>query len=146
LVFSLKIAEKRVEHAVDPDDIKPFLLGHSIQGFSEVEFFPRSDWRFGMDAARENDLQKIKVVESGMTDNPFTEDQTPVHLEVSLCHLPGWAPNRDRSADVPNEPPGLPAFKEGLVEGEPVTMTFVPYGATHLRLTTLPLIPSGISR
>jgi hypothetical protein len=150
LVYSLKIAEKRVEHTNDPASIKPFQLGHDIQGFPEVEFFPQSDWRFGMDAAREKDLQKIKVVESGMTDNPFSEDQTPVHLEVSLCHLtgwlPGWAPDLDESAGVPNEPSGLPAFKDGLVEGEPQTIPFVPYGATHLRLTTLPLIPSGIGK
>lgn len=144
LVYSLKIAEKRVEHASDPDDIKPLLRGHNIQGFPEVEFYPESDWRYGFDAALETQLPKIKVVESDMPENPFVEDQTPVHLEVSLYHLPGWfpgwTPEPDGTVKAPGEPSALPSTNQRTVEGQPVTMVLVPYGATHLRLTTLPLV------
>ena len=146
LVYSLKIAEKRLEHTNDPDNIKIFLNGHTIQQFPEVEFYPESDWCYGLDTARKNDLQKIKVVESEMTDNPFTEDQVPVQLEIPLCRLPQWAPAPGHAADVPNEPAGLPSAQQQLIEGAPVTMTFIPYGATCLRLTTLPVVPSGMSK
>ena len=131
LVYSLKIAEQRVEHTRDPDNIKPFLSGHEIRGFPEVEFMAGSDWRYGFDPKLKNDLQQIKVVESVMPENPFIADQTPVHLELPLSHLPGWAANL-------TEPSGLPAALS--VSGSPVTMTLIPYGATHLRLTTLPLV------
>ena len=134
LVYSLKIAEQRVEHTNDPPEIKPFLLGREIRGFPEVEFLPASDWHYGFRAALENDLSQIKVVESDMTDNPFIEEQTPVHLEMPLCPLPGW------TAKMSGEPSGLPINIERKLENNSVTMTLVPYGSTHLRLTTLPLI------
>ena len=144
LVYSLKIAEQRVEHTNDPAAIKPFLLGREIRGFPEVEFFPESDWRYGFSMEQKNDLSKIKIVESDMTDNPFNEGQTPVRLEVPLCHLPGWSPElKNKTTPVPVEPAGLPTSDEQLAEGSPATGIFVPYGTTHLRLTTLPAMPHG---
>jgi uncharacterized protein len=141
LVYSLKIAEERVEHTNDPADIRPFLLGREIRGFPEVEFLPGSDWRYGFDTALKNDLSKIKVVESGMTDNPFLAGQTPVQLEVPLRGLPGWSPEpENKTAPAPVEPPGLPTAGQQLAEDPPATKTFVPYGATYLRLTTLPAV------
>jgi hypothetical protein len=137
LVYALKIAGRRVEHTNDPPEMAPFLLGHAIAGFPEVEFYPESDWRYGFSARLKNDLSQIKTVESVVTDNPFIEDQTPVHLELPLCHLPGWA------SDAAAEPAGLPNDTRPPAEDSSVVMTLVPYGATHLRLTTLPLIPDG---
>jgi hypothetical protein len=150
LVYSLKIAEKRVEHASDPDDIKPLLRGHDIQGFPEVEFYPEGDWRYGFAAPLKTESPKIKVIESDMTDNPFVEDQTPVRLEVPLYYLPRWSPGwtteirteADGTVKMPGEPSALPSADQRVVEGQPVTMTLVPYGATHLRLTTLPVVPN----
>jgi len=142
LVYSLKIAERRVEHRSDPDDIKASMSGHDIQGFPEVEFFPESDWHYGVDTKLKNDLQEIKVVESGMTDNPFIAGQTPVQLEVPLCHLPGWVPETEnKTARASNEPAGPPTTDPPLAENSPTAKIFVPYGATYLRLTTLPAIP-----
>ena len=149
LVYSLKIAEKRVEHTSDPDNLKPLLRGHNIQGFPEVEFYPESDWRYGFDAALITKLPRprIKVVESDMPENPFVEDLTPVHLEVPLYHLPGWfpgwMPEPDGTVGAPGEPSALPSTNQQTVEGQPVTMVLVPYGTTHLRLTTLPLVSKG---
>jgi hypothetical protein len=134
LVFSLDIEEKRVEHTNDSEDIKPFELGHEIQGFPEVEFAPKSDWRLGFDPGIENSSKAYRVVETGMTDNPFVKEQTPVRLEVPLYHLPEW------KEKMPGEPVGLPAGAEGIVSGAPRESVLVPYGATYLRLTTLPIV------
>jgi uncharacterized protein len=138
LVFSLKIAEERIENTNDPPDIKPFLGGHDIQGFPEVEFLPRSDWRYGFNQMLRNNLREIKVVETTMPDNPFLEDRTPVLLKLPLCPLPGWSPETDGAAY--GEPDGLPGASELRGAGRPQTMTLLPYGSTYLRLTTLPVI------
>jgi uncharacterized protein len=141
LVFSLKIAEQRIEHTNDSSDIKPFLEGHDIQGFPEVEFLPKSDWRYGFDRMPKNDLGKIQVVENVMPENPFLEDQAAVELKLPLCPLPGWSPETNGAAY--GEPGGLPSALELRAAGQPETMTLVPYGATHLRLTTLPVVQAA---
>jgi len=141
LVFSLQIAEQRIEHTNDPPDIARFMGGHVIQGFPEVEFLPRSDWRYGFSRALRNEPEKIQVVETAMPDNPFLEDRTPVRLELPLCPLPGWSPETNGPAY--GEPAGLPSTSELRNAGPPQIMMLVPYGATHLRLTTLPVTRAG---
>ncbi len=137
LVYSLKIAERRVEHDRDPEEIRPWLRGHEIRGFPAVEFYPESDWRYGMPAAA-----NIHVIESAMTDNPFVADQAPVRLEAPLRRLPGWSPTNQADAI-----PRWPAGDELKAETAAMRMTLVPYGATHLRLTTLPVVePSRLIR
>jgi len=138
LVYSLKIVEKRVEHTNDPPEIKPFLEGHEIQGFPEVEFLPESDWRYGF--AKGFNARQVKVVESGMNANPFVEETVPVHLELPLCPLPGWAAGAEATPDLEREPSGLPNARELAAARQPVVITMVPYGSTHLRLTTLPVV------
>ena len=51
LVFSLKIAEERVEHTNDPPDIKRLMAGHDIQGFpgSRISAAKRLALRFQPD-------------------------------------------------------------------------------------------------
>ena len=138
LAFSLKIDEKRVEHTSDPAAVQQFLDGREIRAFPEVEFYPESDWHFGFDPSLKQDLSKIQVVESPMTDNPFIEAQAPVHLEVPLDTLPAWTV----SAAVTK----LPGTNVLATPGPKQTMTLVPYGATHLRLTTLPLIVGSAAK
>jgi len=142
LVYSLQIDEKRVAHSSDPDNIRAFMAGHDIQGFPEVEFLPQSDWRYGFNAAQKNNLSKIQVVESGMTDNPFLENQTPVRLEVPVCQLTDWGLPTDKDRSFLNEPSGLPVTNDEPAEDQQTTKLFVPYGATHLRLTTIPVVPA----
>jgi len=138
LVYSLKIDEQRIEHTNDPPEIRAILGGHDIKGFPEVEFQPQSDWRYGFDAGLTNDLEKIQVVESAMTDNPFIESQAPVRLELPLCPLPDWSTNT--KAGFSDEPAGLPTADERAHSGGQHVLTMVPYGSTHLRLTTLPVV------
>ena len=90
LVYSLKIDERRVESTRDPRAIRAILKGNNIQGFPAVEFFPASEWRYGLDAAQKNMPDKFKVIESPMTENPFLADSSPVRIEVPLRPLPQW--------------------------------------------------------
>jgi hypothetical protein len=137
LVFSVQIGEKRIEHTNDAADVRPFLDGHEIRGFPEVEFQPQSDWRYGFGAAMKDHPSEIKVVEAAMTDNPFIVAQAPVWLVAPLYTLPDWAiTNGVKRA----EPAGLPNKKEREAEEKPTQVMLVPYGATHLRLTTVPVV------
>jgi hypothetical protein len=148
LVYSLKIDEKRVESQRDPDAIRRVLKGNNVQGFPAVEFFPASEWRYGMESAQKNAPQKFKVIESPMTENPFLAVTAPVRIEVPLRVLPQWEaawkpvlepPPADLKLS-PKNPAALPGADESQSAGRSETMTLLPYGSTHLRLTTLPVI------
>ncbi len=151
LVYSLQIAEKRVESKTEPDAIRRVLKGNNVQGFPAVEFFPESDWRVGIDPSLKNTPDQIKVIESPMPENPFLADTVPVRLTLPLRPLPQWAPTWKPTMDPPpanlaqspQNPAALPGTAELQSPGTPQTMTLVPYGSTHLRLTTLPSITAG---
>jgi len=78
-----------------------------------------------------------------MTDNPFIADRTPVYLEAPLCRLPGWAAATNGPPATADEPADLPTAAERRNAGPLEIMALVPYGATHLRLTTLPAVSCG---
>lgn len=138
LVYSLKIAERRVEHTRDPDEVRPLLRGHEIRGFPAVEFYPESEWRYGWPAWLKTNLTNIQVIESAMTDNPFVAEQTPVRLQAPLGRLPDWSATNGFGSVPP-----LPDAEQLRAEAKPVSVTLVPYGATHVRLTTLPVVESS---
>lgn len=148
LVYSLKIDEKRVESAQDPEAIQRVLRGNNIEGFPAVEFFPQSEWRYGLDAAFEGNLARVQVKESPVPDNPFVAESTPVRLTVQLRELPGWAadwkpivdPLPEDLTQAPKNPAELPSEAELQSPGEVSRMTLIPYGSAHLRLTTFPVI------
>jgi hypothetical protein len=150
LVYSLKIEERRVESTQEPEAIQRALKGNEVEGFPAVEFFPQSEWRYGMEAALAGMAKKIRVKETPMAENPFLAESTPVRLMVPLRELPGWAADwkpvlEPPPADVklaPKNPADLPSAAEMQSPGKVATMTLLPYGATHLRLTTLPVIAS----
>ena len=148
LVYSLKIDEKRVESRQEPDAIRRVLNGNNVQGFPAVEFFPASEWRYGMDTAQKGAPEKFKVIEAPMPENPFLGDNVPVRIEVPLRFLPQWEaawkpvlepPPTDLKMASKN-PASLPDEAGFQSAGVMKTMTLVPYGSTHLRLTTLPVV------
>jgi hypothetical protein len=148
LVYTLDITEKRVEITKDKPYVEKNLNGNLIQGFPAVDFTPASEWRYGIDPAVKADMKQIKVVETAMTANPFLPGQAPVHLELPLRRLPKWqpdwtvepAPNPDGNHTHVVTPATLPKKKE-MQDAEAATMQrLVPYGSTHIRLTTLPIV------
>jgi len=153
LVYTLDITEKRVEVMKDTPHVEESLNGNLIQGFPAVEFTPVSEWRFGIDPAIRADLTQIKVVETEMSVNPFVPGQAPVHLELPLRLLPNWKPEwtAEPALDANGKPvyvvnpQSLPKGKELEAIQAPTPQKLVPYGATHLRLTTLPVIRSEMA-
>ena len=148
LVYSLKIDEKRVESQHEPDAIRRILKGNNVQDFPAIEFFPASEWRYGMDAAPKSASDKFKVIESPMTENQFVADSVPIRIAVPLRVLPQWEaawqpvlePPPTDLKQSPKNPATLPDEAGLQPSGGNKTMTLLPYGSTHLRLTTLPVI------
>ena len=150
LVYALQIDEKSVEITKDTPSVEKKLQGNLIQGFPAIEFYPQSEWRYGIDPTLKTNLHQIKVIESRMTANPFLPGHAPVHLELPLRHLPNWQPAWNAEpTPLPNgdlvavkTPTALPLPEEQQDPSPATPQKMVPYGATHLRLTTLPIIQS----
>jgi hypothetical protein len=148
LVYSLKIEERRVESLQEPEAIRRVLKGNNVEGFPAVEFFPESEWRYGMDSALAGMPEKIQVHESPVPANPYLAESVPVRLTAPLRAVPGWAAEWKPVIEPPSDdlklaaknPAELPGEEERDSPGAVEAMTLVPYGATHLRLTTLPVI------
>jgi len=106
----------------------------------------------GIEVPVKNDVFAFKVIEAPVSGNPFLIDTVPVRLEVALRPLPqwqaGWRPTPDLSTTdsetATKNPIALPDPAQ-MQPGETRVMTFVPYGATYLRLTTLPVIEPSTS-
>ena len=145
LVYSVKIAEKRVETMQEPEAIRRVLKGNNVQGFPAVEFFPQSNWRFGIDTNLKAAIAQAKVIESPMTDNPFLAETAPIRLELPLRPLPQWAeawqpvvdPPPANLRQSPKNPTALPTDAELTTPAPAEIVTLIPYGATHLRLTNI---------
>jgi hypothetical protein len=148
LVYSFPVVEKRIESYEDPAPIKRVLKGNNIQGFPALEFYPWGEWRYGLESAKKSDVAGFKVIESPMPENPFLAETVPVRIEVNLRALPQWEAEWNPIPDppptdiksAPHNPTSLPTDAALQAAGEIKTVTLAPYGSTHLRLTTLPLI------
>jgi hypothetical protein len=148
LLYSIEIEEKRVEITKDTPQVEKVLHGNLIGGFPAVEFYPKSEWRYGIDAALKTSVHPVRVVERPMTDNPFLPGHAPVSLEVPLRPLPNWeasfvaepAPQPNGDIVAVKTPGELPSTEELKNPGTAKRIKMVPSGGTHLRLTTIPVL------
>jgi hypothetical protein len=154
LVYTLDIAENRMELMKDTPDVEQRLNGNFIQGFPAIEFSPASEWRYGIDPALKADLTQVSVVETEISENPFLPGKAPVHLELPLRRLPNWAPewHAEPALDANGKPvyvvnpQSLPKTNELEAAEAPTLQRLVPYGATHIRLTTLPVVQCATAK
>lgn len=152
LVYALKIAETSVTWSKDPPSVRAILHDRDLNGIPAIEFFPNGEWRYGWEAATLADASAFRVTEFPVGDNPFLPGAEPVRIEAPVRPLPDWQPDwqpdwRPASNSpvidfktAPKTVADLPTVGERRRGGPVVTATFVPLGATHLRLTTLPLL------
>ncbi len=143
LVFSLKIDEKwQVERSINRDipdslDLWNFSSLDYPDDFPAWIVTPQSDWNYAL-ALDENDLAScIEITRKPMTDEPWRPDNAPLRLHVPARKIKDW-----KLIEYFNHRKGLftPALADPRNADPSVveTVTLIPYGATHLRMTIFP--------
>jgi len=108
----------------------------AVSGYHEYEITTDSKWNYAFDLNPQQPEESITVEKHTMPENPFEKSQTPISLQVPMKQLPNWT--RTGDGLKPEEPPKSPVNSSQTVE----TIKFVPYGATALRMTSLPITQS----
>jgi len=159
ILFALKIRER---WEVDGDD------ENSTREFPAYNCYPESAWNYALDLDEQTLLKSVEVVHRPITAEPFFPDQAPIELRVPAYRVNGWRlrylkrleeeaaefveddngggrwraftkVNRGDFVVTPPLPsPGTLAKRLGRKRE---TVTLVPYGCTHLRITTFPQVP-----
>ena len=144
LAYSLRIEEDWQRNQDAPK---------STEELPAWDILPSSPWNYAL-ATNEGDLElDVRVVQGSMKPNPWdTRDGTsPIHLEAPARRVKGWTfhgvyehPLEDA---VPRpykeyalQSPEIPDLKTSVdrLDDRLETVTLVPYGSTHLRLTVFP--------
>jgi hypothetical protein len=99
---------------------------------ADWEVHPRSPWNYALDLAGQDAL-RFERRPAGK--RPFSPEGAPVAAAARGRRVPGWGIERGAAAAPPESP--LPP---DAVEGPPVELRLLPYGATRLRVTALPVL------
>lgn len=125
LVYSLKM---------DEDWIKINNYVFNEKDFSEYEVYAKNAWNYGLIIDRRDPSKSIEVVKGEMTENPFSQDKTPVRLKIRARKIDTWG--LDANGIHASEPPLSPLLSNAPVE----EITLVPFGSERIRLTYFPVI------
>ncbi|MCY2925184.1 MAG: glycoside hydrolase family 127 protein, partial [Planctomycetota bacterium] len=142
LVYSLKIDER---WGVDPSETKK-----ATAEFPAWGVYPESPWNYALELDAKKLADQVEVVQTGAAGNPWTNP--PIILRVPARRVKGWTIDARRvvrgqgaggdhkltgrfllTPQLP-DPAGLPKRLSAKRE----TVTLVPYGCTHLRISVFP--------
>lgn len=164
ILFALKIKER---WEVDKSD------KNSTREFPAYNCYPESSWNYALDLDERTLDKSVEVVHHPMTAEPFFPEQAPIELRVPAYRVRGWRlRNLKRLKEEAGEMVEPDNFEAGwkmtmkVKKGDFVltpplpspekladklgrkreTVTLVPYGCTHLRITTFPQVPRDIRR
>jgi len=127
----------------------PLLFSYNIVGdystlmsysFSSVDLqvlpVAGSEWRWALDVDPASVAASFKYVHPGYVEGsaPFNHTDWPCYIEVAARAVPSWGIVKNSAA----VPPASPACN-GAQCGPSQIIRLVPYGATDLRISTMPL-------
>ena len=140
LVYSLKIAE---DWQVDRDDKR------SSKEYPAWNLKPASPWNYALAIDEKRLADQVEIVCRPPVGHPWTPEAAPVELHVPARRVKGWKLLRTRTLYGGKRKcegyclltPPLPDEKglRGRL-GKVETVTLVPYGCTHLRMTIFPQV------
>ena len=124
LVYSLQIGEEWTTRTPDPLDM----------GFNEYEITPTSSWNYALQLDPANPDSSFSFSASDVSGNPFDPSQNPITLTANARPLTDWTIGwRGVQAF---EPPVSPV----LSTNAPTSVTLVPFGSQHLRVSWFPYL------
>jgi DUF1680 family protein len=136
LVYSLPIKEKWTP-VVEPK--------FTTAEYPSWEATPESDWNYALavepaNLARESRVKK-NATPPEQVDNPW--EHPPIELVVPVRRIEDWELQRNPEDVKQKFTPPLPEMNASKIGSTVESVSLVPYGATHLRLTIFPVCPPG---
>lgn len=122
IVYSLAIGENWTVRTPDPRG----------KGFDEFELHPTTPWAYALQANPTNPASSFTIAHHSMSTNPFNPAQAPVSLQAKARLLPDWTDGWRGTHAF--EPPLSPVTSTGPLQ----TVTLVPFGSQHLRVSWFP--------
>jgi hypothetical protein len=131
VVYSLKIGEQWTVRTPDPLRL----------GFDEFQVQSTTPWAYALQMNPTNPSASVTFTNYGTPTNPFDPAEPSVALTAQARQLPGWTIGWLGTHAF--EPPASPVTSTNPLE----TVTLVPFGSQHLRLSWFPYlgVPSPVT-
>ena len=113
---------------------------YSTAEFPDWNAMPVGSWNYGLRLDESRLGSVVKVERKSVTEDPWIDP--PLTMTVPAMKVERWELDQGEKQDQKFTPP-LPPMPRSSSDAEPEPVALVPYGATHLRLTTFPQITNG---